>query len=192
VDDALYRTLKYIAIGLGVAWVAWAFYDAFLSGSVPYAIELETGNKYFADGDYRQALDEYEAILRADPRHLDALRGVARTLMQLGRNEDALRTYGEVIAQQPDFASAYANRGILNDRMGNYQAAIDDYEKAAALDPELNEGPHCLTRFLRNQPKQQATTLERASYLRAQLALPEDQRLLRVPELDAKQRPYDQ
>ena len=90
------------------------------------------------------------------------------------------------------FGAAYANRGILNDRNGNYEAAIADYEKAAAMEAELNEGPAWLIRFLRNQPQQQATILERAQYLRAQLELPEDQRLLRVPELDARQRAYDQ
>jgi hypothetical protein len=31
-----------------------------------------------------------------------------------------------------------------------------------------------------------------AAYLRAGLAKPEDERLLRVPEIDAQQRPYEQ
>ena len=191
-DDRLYNTLKWVAIALGLAWVTWAFYDAFLRSEHPHAIGLETGNKYFADGYYEQALAEFESILHEDPQNFDALRGVARSLMQLGRNEAALRAFDDVIARQPEFGPAYANRGILNDRMANYRAAIRDYEKAAALDAELNEGPHWLTRFLRNQPEQQATIVERARYLRAQLALPEDQRVLRVPEMDARQRPYDQ
>lgn len=191
-DERLYRTLKYVAIALGVAWVSWAFYDAFLTEGSSYARQIETGNKYFKDGEYAQALQHFEATLREHPGDLHALRGVARSLMQLGRHDEAMLAFDEVIANAPDFAAAYANRGILNDRIGNYAAAIRDYEKAAELDAELNEGPHWLTRFLRNQPENQATILERAAYLRAQLALPEHERVLRIPELDEKQRPYDQ
>jgi len=130
------------------------------------------------------------------------LRGAARSLMQLGRNDQAMQTFDAVIERIDEFGdvptakrlfgAAYANRGILNDRLGNYEAAITDYEQAAALEEELNEGPHWLIRFLRNQPEKQATILQRAEYLRAQLALPEEERLLRVPDKDAEQRPYDQ
>ncbi len=190
-DERLYRTLKAVAVVLGVGWIGWAFYDAFLAGEQSSYRELETANRSFTDGNYQRALAEYEAILAGRPDDLFALRGAARSLMQLSRNDEALAAFDQAIAADPQFAAAYANRGILNDRMGNYEAAIRDYERAAELDAELDEGPHWLTRFLRNQPEGQATILERARYLRAQLALPQEQRLLRVPEIDAGQRPYD-
>jgi tetratricopeptide (TPR) repeat protein len=200
-DDRLYKTLKLVAIFLGVAWVAWAAYDNF-SDQDPHSRGLETGRKFFKDGDYTNALEEFEAIVANDPRQIEALDGVARSLMQLGRNDEAMQTFNTVIALAPNYehtpdeknllGASYANRGILNDRLGNYEAAIADYEKAAALEEELDEGPHWLVRFLRNQPEKQATILQRAEYLRAQLALPEEQRVLRIPEKDAEQRPYDQ
>lgn len=200
-DDRLYKTLKVVAVVLGLGWVGWALYD-YLASDDPHAIALETGRKYFKDGEYQEALREFEAILASDPQRLEALEGVARSLMQLERSEEAMQTFDSIIARADDYrelpdanrmlGASYANRGILNDRLGNYEAAIADYEQAAALDEELNEGPHWLIRFLRNQPEQQATILQRAQYLRAQLALPEDQRLLTVPEIDETQRPYNQ
>ncbi len=88
------------------------------------------------------------------------------------------------------YAQAYADRGILNDRAGQYEAALHDYRKALKLNPELAEGPGWLWRFLRNIPDRPPTIADRADYLEEQLKKPESERLLRVPELDAKQRMY--
>jgi tetratricopeptide (TPR) repeat protein len=110
--------------------------------------------------------------------------------MQLGRNDDALRRFDSAIVRDPEFAATYANRGILHDRMGHYELAIADYDRALSLDSEISEGPHWLTRFLRLQAEKPPDIAERAAYLREQLAKPESERLLRVPELDEQQRPY--
>jgi tetratricopeptide (TPR) repeat protein len=114
-------------------------------------------------------------------------RGRARTLLQLSQFAAALREYNELIALEPSFGRTYANLGILYDRMGKYEEAIVDYEQALQLDPELDKGPHCLTRFLRLRPGKPPTIGDRARHLRAQLAKPEANRLLHVPELDATQ-----
>ena len=74
--------------------------------------------------------------------------------------------------------------------MGHYSEAIADYEKAVQLDPEMVEGPNWLTRFLRLQPEKPPTIADRAAYLRQELAKPESERLLRVPEVDEQQRSY--
>ena len=74
--------------------------------------------------------------------------------------------------------------------MGQYEKALADYEQALQMDRELGEGPSWITRFFRLQPEKPPTILERARYLREQLAKPESERLLRVPEEDEKQRPY--
>ncbi len=189
-DDAVYRLLRNLAIVLTIAWVGWSAWDYFHQDTGPGMVEYAAGNRAFEDGDYERALQEYTAALKANPQLLDALRGKARTLMQLGRNDEALAAFNEAIARDPEFGGTYANRGILHDRMGHYTRALADYEKALALDPELAEGPGWMTRFLRLQPEKPPTIADRARYLREQLALPPDQRLLRVPEEDAKQRGY--
>ena len=76
--------------------------------------------------------------------------------------------------------------------MGRHEAALADYHTALELDPEIASGPHWLTRFLRNQPEAPPTIADRARYLHAELAKPEGERVLRVPEIDARQRPYQQ
>jgi tetratricopeptide (TPR) repeat protein len=189
-SDRQYKVLLRIAILLTLAWVGWSAYDSFVAGRGPGDDDYFAAEKYFEDGDYQAALEGYRAALSEAPDHLAAQRGLARSLMQLERYDEAEVAFNRAIAEDPDFGGTYANRGILFDRTGRYREAIADYEKALSLDPDLGEGPHWLTRFLRNQPERPPTIADRAAYLKEQLALPEDQRVLRVPDQDRAQRPY--
>lgn len=189
-DDRLYRLLLGLAIGLTILWVGWSVYDSVMVERTPGDRAYLAGNTAFEDGHYEEAAADYEQALRENPEHIHALRGKARSLLQLGEHDAALRAFNEVIQRAPDFAAAYANRGILHDRMGHHQEAVEDYEHALRLDPELADGPGWLTRFLRNQAQRPPTIADRASYLREQLSKPQTERRLREPELDAQQRPY--
>lgn len=191
-DDRIYAFLKWTAIGLGALWVGWSFYDSFFTDQLPGSQAFEAGETLFADGYYDRALEAYEQTLREAPDYVPAMRSKARALMQLERNEEALAVFDQAIALTPEFGATYANRGILHDRMGNYEKAIADYERSLELEPELADGPHWLTRFLRLQPDKPPSVADRARYLRGQLAKPESERVLRVPEEDAAQRSYKQ
>lgn len=187
------RSLIGAAVILTVAWAGWSFFDNFFSPTAHESTKmarLSAAHKYFEDGLYEQALDEFNELLKADPENIDALGGKAQALMQLGSNVEALSLFDEIAVRNPDAGLVYANRGILKDRMGNYEGALADYEKSLDLTSEVADGPGLMTRFLRNQAEKPPTVADRADYLRAQLARPESQRLLRLPEEDAKQRPY--
>ncbi len=191
-DEGLYKLLKYTAIIMVAGWVLWTLADTFFIERVPGNTAYVAGNTLFEDGEYDQALREYEGALRQGPEVPKYMRAKARTLMQLNRNQEALELFNRAIDLQPYFGGSYANRGILYDRMGDYELAIADYEKALSLDDKIAEGPHWLTRFLRNQPEKPPTIRQRADYLKGELAKPADQRVLRKPEIDAKQRTYKQ
>ncbi len=189
-DNTLYRFMMTTAVALTVAWVGWTVYDSFFRNVTPGEYDYFAANNLFEDGEYERALVSYEEALKADPNNVHALRGKARTLLQLKRYGEALAAFDEAITRDPNAGPTYANRGILYDRMGQYSKALADYEHALKLDPEIADGPSWLTRFLRNQPQKPPTIDERARYLREQLALPESERKLRVPEFDVQQRPY--
>ena len=190
--DRVTRILKIIAIVLGIAFVGSAVYGKFFAGRAPGDMAYHAANTLFEDGYYERAAAGYQDALDENPDHIHALRGLARSLHMAGRHDDALLVYDEAIAAAPDFGATYANRGILLDTIGRHEAALADYVRALELDPELADGPNWLTRFLRNQAEAPPTIGDRARYLRAELAKPEGERLLRVPELDARQRPYQQ
>ena len=189
-EERLHRVLTVVAVALTLAWAGWGGYRYLVAERAPGDLAYAAAERRFEDGDYLRALEQFEEALAAAPDHLDALRGRARALLQLGRHDEALAAYGKVLDQAPELAVAYANRGILHDRMGHYRAAVRDYERALALDPALAEGPGLMTRFFRLQDTPPPTIASRARYLREELAEPESERLLRVPEQDAEQRPY--
>lgn len=227
-DDRRYRILMRVAIVLTIAWIGWTFYDSNLRQTAPGSHDLAAASKQLEDGEYQDALDNFDKVLAMDPANLGALRGHAQALMQMGAREErraqelqqqgkqreageamsqamdryhqALAGYDEAIArQQPrdmdDLGRriqgvALVNRGILKDRVGDYQGALADYRQSLQLAPEVNEGPGLLTRFMRNQPEKPPTVADRARYLEQQLALPASERLLRLPDEDNRQRSY--
>lgn len=108
----------------------------------------------------------------------------------LQRYDHAIEQETAAQAEPRSLGVAHANRGILKDRLGDYPGALADYREALRLAPELAEGPGLLTRFLRNQAQRPPSIADRAEYLAEQLARPEAERLMRVPEEDARQRAY--
>ena len=191
-DDRLTRVLKVVAIAMAVAFVGWAVYEKFIVGSAPGDHAYHNANKLFEDGYYERAAAGYRDALAEAPDHLHALRGLASSLHKMGAHDEALAVYDQAIEQAPEFAGTWANRGILLDTMGRHEEALADYTRALQLDPAVADGPHWLTRFLRNQAEAPPTVADRAAYLRAELAKPEGERVLLVPEIDARQRPYKQ
>jgi len=189
-NERRYRFLKYTAITMALAWLGWEIYAHFFVGAEPGDYAYHAGSNYFADGYYEKALMEYEEALKENPDHRAAMRGSAETLIMLKREWEAIGIYDALIAVEPTNAGHYTNRGIAYDRLGEYEQAVVNYEKSLSLDPETGEGPGWLTRLLRKQAEKPPGIADRARYIRQQLALPRAERLLRVPELDAAQRPY--
>jgi len=185
-----HRLLTSAAIALTLAYAAYGAHGYFLEARHPGDYAHAAGSKYFADGEYQRALASYEEALSDLPTHYPARVGRAETLILLGRAQEAISAYGELIEEQPRDARLYANRGIAFDRSGRYRLALADYERALAVDAEAVKGPGWLTRFLRNQSEPPPGVADRARYLRQQLTLSKADQRLTIPEVDADQRPF--
>lgn len=162
------------------------------ANKAPGEIAYQAGNTYFTDGRYLKAKSAYLEALQANPNLTAAYAGLANTLVQLKDFREALRFIDEAISIDGKFGGYYATRGIVYDHLGVYEKAIIDYEKAVLLTPEVAEGMGWIDRFFYKMPKAPPTVADRLAYLKAQMKLPAKQRVLRLPELDAKQKPYDQ
>ncbi len=189
-DERVYRFLTGTAVILTLAFAGWTVYGYFVESRSPGDYDYAAGAKYFADGEFSAAIRAYENTIAEVPDHYPARIGRAETLIMLGREHEAIAAYESLIAEHPHDARLYANRGIAYDRSGSHERALADYETALRLDAEAVEGPGWLTRFLRNQPEKPPAVADRARYLREQLALPQEQRLLSLPVRDAEQRPF--
>jgi len=120
----------------------------------------------YTDEKYQEALLYYEKAISQDPEFIHAKRGRARTLMQLGRDKEALKAFDEVLGLDAESAVSFANRGILEDRMGLYDRAIEDYGKAIEMNPKLGEGIDWFTRLLQNRKELGQSLSERIEVLR--------------------------
>lgn len=157
---------------------------------IPGDFNVRKGNYRLEDGQYEEAIKEFTEALGKNPEHPMARLSLAVTYIQMGRENEALQELNFVIEKNPALAAAYANRGILYDRTGEYRLALTDYRKALELDEEILKGPGWLWRFMRNIDEKPPSIKDRADYLEAELAKPEGERLLSVPEKDEKQRMY--
>jgi len=67
-----------------------------------------------------------------ESKEMEALRK-GRDFYKSGNYEEALRILTEVIETNPKFGQAYYNRGIIHEKLGNQQQALNDLTSAAQL-----------------------------------------------------------
>ena len=184
--------LGLILIAVGVlAGLLWLFYGS-QGAETPADAAYLDGNAQFRQQDYSQAAASYQNALAEDPDHAPALRGLANSYVQLRRYDEGLAIIERAVELEPQNGGNYAIRGIILDHTGAHERAIADYEKSLELDPSVADGMPWLDRLLYNVQERPPTVADRLKYLKQQMALPEDQRVLRVPDADDQQRPYEQ
>ncbi len=196
----LRRFIIIAAITTFVAFSGWMVAKSFVSQE-PGDFYTREGDIRLGDGRYAEALVSFNKALAEMPDHRGALMGRALVFMRDGKPREAVAELNYLITYLnrsvvPDdrtgigvLAAAYANRGILHDRAGRYEKALADYISALKTDAEVLEGPGLLDKIVYGTPRP-STVRDRAIYLKEQLALSPEKRLLRVPEIDEKQRKY--
>lgn len=198
--NVLRRFVILCFVGTFLLFTSWAFLEHFAFRPAG-DYQTEMGSNRLAEGKFEEALGHFDKALGQAPDHRGALMGRALAYLQMGDLDSARVEFDYVIAfleanvDQEDptgvgtLAGAYANRGILHDRRGEYENALDDYVMALRTDEGAVSGPGLVSRVVYGTPNV-ATVRGRATYLAEQLQLPEGQRRLRVPEIDAEQRMY--
>ena len=83
----------------------------------------------------RGAVEAFQAALRLQPNHADALNNLGNALRDMGRLDEAIAAYEKAVKLRPDFwgamrclGNAYKDQGLLDE-------AFAWYERAAAVNP---------------------------------------------------------
>ncbi len=165
----------------------------------PGDFQVRRGDQRLSELKFEEALEAFDLALEQAPHHRGAMMGRAIVFLETERFAEAEAAFAELItyltetleADDPTgtavLAAAYANRGILYDRTSQHEQALADYRQAMKIDEGAIKGPNIFHRILYGNSRP-ATIAKRAEYLASQMALPEEQRLLRDPVRDAEQR----
>jgi tetratricopeptide (TPR) repeat protein len=92
---------------------------------------IETGNKYFASGKFREASLIYRKVIQKDPRYGEAYYRLAVTDIRQGRLGDAIRALRRAVELQPENDDAHSKLGdlyltlYLTDRNRGKQLLVD-------------------------------------------------------------------
>jgi tetratricopeptide (TPR) repeat protein len=196
----LKRFIILMAVGIAGLVLFQSFYDYFTSEEQG-DFYVREGDIRLGDGRYDEALAAFDKALAITPEHRGAMMGRALVFIQTERYDEAIAELDSLIeflteTLDPDdptgrgvLAAAYSNRGVVRDRQGKYAEALDDYIAALNTDEETVSGPDVFHKILYGS-EDLSTVRKRARYIYEQFQLPESDRLLSIPELDAKQRMY--
>ena len=86
-----------------------------------------------ADGQQERALAEYEESLAADPTFTEAMHGMARTLQDLNRLDEAITMAKRIAELDPDDVLAHTSLSVLYQKKGMIPEAEAEGNKARIL-----------------------------------------------------------
>lgn len=122
------------------------FYVLFLSLMVSPNLQgqdaahhVEQGQKLLRDGDYSNALEEFNTAIQIDPDEMAAYIQRAFTYSVLKDYESAISDYSHVLELNPKLISAYLSRGSALNKLKRFDEALQDFSKVIELDPENSE-----------------------------------------------------
>ncbi|MBI4677258.1 MAG: protein kinase [Elusimicrobia bacterium] len=88
-------------------------------------------------GKYKEAAQDASQALALNPNDPAPRDARSWAYFQLGRLDDAMADANLSLEQDANDAYAYANRGLINEKLGDFQAMQADLKSAASLDPQF-------------------------------------------------------
>jgi len=87
----------------------------------------------FAEGEHEDALEEYRKSIEADPTFTEALHGMARSLQDLERLDEAIEVSKRITEIDPDDILAHTSLSVLYQKKGMVPEAESEANKARVL-----------------------------------------------------------
>jgi tetratricopeptide (TPR) repeat protein len=89
-----------------------------------------SGDLYFDEGDYKQAIKEYQAGLQMNPGDINLLNSLGVALAEVNRHREAMACFSGVLQQNPENHMALVNKGMSCRQLGRKREAVQCFEKA--------------------------------------------------------------
>ena len=88
---------------------------------------------HFAEGNYQQALSEYQRALETDPAFTDPMHGLARVYQDLNQLDEAIAVARRITELDPDDVLCHTSLSILYQKKGMIPEAEAEANRARIL-----------------------------------------------------------
>ena len=97
---------------------------------------LQAAHQALDGGSYQQAIAAYQAVLKRDPKNVEAITHLGVILSIAGHDDNALEAFDKAISIDPGYAHAYWDKArVLYEVKQDHKGAIQAWEKFVALVP---------------------------------------------------------
>ena len=104
----------------------------------------------FQSGRYAEAADAYKKLVEENPKDGGLRASLAGALGALGRYDESLAQLDKSIELEPLNPEAYHNRGVIYEKQGKRDEAIEAYRTALRYNPQYQPSEQALTRLTGN------------------------------------------
>jgi tetratricopeptide (TPR) repeat protein len=104
-----------------------------------FDINMKLAYIYFQRGEFKSALPRYRTAVTANPNSVDARVGLARTLESLGRIDNAIRVYDDILEMRGltlEMEPIIISQANLLNKRGKYTRSLELLEDASERFPE--------------------------------------------------------
>jgi len=98
---------------------------------------LRAAGQSLAEGRYSEAIVAYQAILKRDPKNVEAMTHLGLIVAIGGHADAAIEAFDKALVIDPKYAPAYLYRGqVLYEVKRDYPGAVAAWERFLALEPD--------------------------------------------------------
>jgi tetratricopeptide (TPR) repeat protein len=121
--------------------------DAPASGTAPRPVApevmrgmLQAARGSLSEGRYSEAIAAYQAVLKRDPKNVDAMTHLGLIVAIGGHADSALETFDKALAIDPDYAPALLYRGqVLYEAKKDIAGAVTAWERFVKVTPSAED-----------------------------------------------------
>jgi len=114
-------------------WMLWSD-----SGDAKVDQLMGEGVAGLQGNDFDKALGAFDQVVSLAPEFAEGWNKRATTLFLMGRFADSIKDIDRVLALEPRHFGALSGLGLCRSQMNDDQAAVDAFERALAVDPNLS------------------------------------------------------
>jgi tetratricopeptide (TPR) repeat protein len=100
---------------------------------------VDRADQFFAEELYTEAIEYYRLAIKIKEDDYNSWKQIGRSFLY-ENNEEALKSFDELIELNPEYHEAWNGRGNALNDMGRYKDALESYDRVIKLNPEYHNG----------------------------------------------------